>query len=72
MNVQRIVCVGTTQADIHGQATINGAGSFAYRIRVQDLGEPGKGVDTYSILLETGYDSGEQVLEAGNIQIRRK
>jgi beta-propeller repeat-containing protein len=72
MNVQAIACEDTTQADIFGQATIDGAGSFSYRIRVQDLGEPGKGVDTYSILLETGYSSGEQVLEAGNIQIRRR
>ena len=52
INVQAIVCEsGGTQASIFGQATINGAGSFIYRIRVQDLGEPGAGHDTYWLLL---------------------
>ena len=71
ISVLAIVCGGTTQADIYGQATIDGSGSFSYRISVKDLGEPGNGTDTYSILLETGYSSGEQTLEAGNVQIRR-
>ena len=43
-----------------------------YRIDVQDLGEPGKGSDTYRIQLDTGYDSGEQVLEGGNVQIHKQ
>jgi hypothetical protein len=38
---------------------------------VQDLAEPGTGFDTYGILLENGYYSGEKVLEGGNVQIRR-
>jgi len=71
INVLAIVCEGTTQADIYGQATIDGSGSFSYRISVKDLGEPGHGTDTYFILLETGYSSGEQTLQAGNVQIRR-
>jgi hypothetical protein len=54
-----------------GQATIDGSGSFYYRIRVQDVAEPGKGMDTYGILLQTGYNSGEQKLGGGNVQIRR-
>ncbi|MBI2466589.1 MAG: hypothetical protein HYV62_02015 [Candidatus Rokubacteria bacterium] len=45
--------------------------SFFYRINVQDLGEPGAGQDTYGILLQTGYSSGDQTLEGGNVQIRR-
>jgi hypothetical protein len=72
INVLAIVCEGTTRASIYGQATINGSGSFFYRINVQDLAEPGVGKDTYWILLQNGYNSGEHKLEAGNVQIRRK
>ena len=43
--------------------------SHQFRIDVKDLAEPGQGVDTYRILLDTGYDSGEHVLEGGNVQI---
>ena len=35
------------------------------------MGEPGAGRDTYWILLQTGYTSGPQTLEGGNVQIRR-
>ncbi len=59
-----------TQATIFGRATINGQGSHLFRIDVQDLGEPGVGIDTYRILLGTGYDSGSHTLRSGNIQIR--
>jgi len=68
LSVLAIVCEGTTQASIYGQATINGSGSFFYRI---DVGEPGVGRDTYWILLQNGYNSGQQTLEGGNVQIRR-
>ena len=57
-----------TQASIFGQASSNGAGSFDFRIDVKDLGVPGRN-DTYRIRLSNGYDSGEQTLEGGNIQI---
>jgi hypothetical protein len=60
-----------TQATIIGEATIDGSGTHAFRIEVQDLGEPGKGEDAYRILLDTGYDSGAQPLQGGNVQIRR-
>jgi hypothetical protein len=60
-----------TQATIFGQATIDGTGSHTFRIDVQDLAEPGKGVDTYRILLDTGYDSGEHTLQGGNVQIHK-
>ena len=58
-----------TQASIFGVATIDGTGSHTFRIDVQDLAEPGKGVDTYRIQLDTGYDSGEHTLKGGNVQI---
>jgi Big-like domain-containing protein len=56
-------------ASIFGTATINGSGSVNFRIDVTDNGEPGAGTDTYRIRLSTGYDSGEQTLVGGNIQI---
>jgi uncharacterized repeat protein (TIGR01451 family) len=58
------------EATITGKATINGQGSFDYRIDVRDLGEPGR-TDTYRIRLSNGYDSGEQTLKGGNIQIHK-
>jgi hypothetical protein len=72
INVLAIVCDGTMQASIFGQGTVNGTGSVFYRIRVQDLAEPGIGHDTYGLLLQNGYNSGEQILKGGNIQIRRE
>ena len=71
LNVRAVVCDGSTRASIFGQATIDGAGIFNYRINVQTLGGPGRGQDTYQLLLD-GYDSGEQTLRGGNIQIRRR
>jgi hypothetical protein len=59
------------RGSIFGTATINGSGSFNYRIDVQDLGEPGIGKDTYRIRLSNGYDSGEKKLQGGNIQIHK-
>jgi hypothetical protein len=72
LNVLAVVCEGSTQASIYGQATIDGSGSFFYRINVRDVAEPGAGVDTYWILLQNGYTSGQQTLEGGNVQIRRQ
>jgi hypothetical protein len=71
INVLAIVCEGTTRASIYGQATINGSGTFNYRINVRDLAEPGRGQDTYGLLMAS-YNSGEQVLRGGNVQIRRQ
>jgi len=62
-STQSVVCT-TTSATLFGQA-----GTFTFRIDVKDLGEPGS-TDTYRIRLSNGYDSGEQVLTGGNIQIR--
>jgi hypothetical protein len=68
-NVLVVVCDSTTSATIYGQATVDGAGSFFYRIRVEDNGEPGKGVDKYWILIANGYDSDNKILKGGNVQI---
>lgn len=67
ISVQTIVCEGS-QASIFGQATINGTGVVNFRINLQDLG---KGSDTYQLIIDD-YDSGEQLLGGGNIQIRQK
>ena len=71
INVLAIVCDGTSQASIYGQATIDGSGSFFYRIKVKDVAEPGAGQDTYWIILANGYNSGEHTLGGGNVQIHR-
>jgi hypothetical protein len=69
INVLSVVCKPDgTAASIFGRATIDGSGTFDYRIDLQDLGEPGK-TDTYRIRLSNGYDSGVKVLNQGNVQI---
>ena len=63
-----------TQATIFGNASVDGQGSHLYRIDVKDLGEPGKNNDTYRFRLEATpfpYDSGEQKLKGGNVQIHK-
>ena len=70
INVRAVICsVDHTAATIFGEATIDGAGSVDYRIDVKDLGEPGKDLDVYGIVLSNGYASGDQMLEAGNVRI---
>jgi hypothetical protein len=68
-----VVCVrfpaGHAEATIFGEATIDGSGRYAYRIDVEDRGEPGTD-DTYWITLSNGYNSGRHRLEGGNITIR--
>jgi hypothetical protein len=71
INVLALTCsADQKQASIYGQTTINGSGSYFYKIDVQDLADSGVGKDTYRILLSNGYDSGVHKLESGNIQIR--
>jgi len=70
ISVEAVTCsADKTSASIFGFATIDGGGSFVFRIDVRDLGEPGAGVDRYRIRLSNGYDSGNQLLVGGNIQI---
>ncbi len=68
--VLAVVCSGT-RASVFGTATINGSGSFSYRIDLTDTAEPGIDADKYRIRLSTGYDSGEQTLIGGNIQLHK-
>lgn len=67
INVMAVRCsTDGTRASIFGKATINGAGSFDYRIDVTD---PATGSDTYRLRLSNGYDSGIRALSGGNVQI---
>jgi hypothetical protein len=71
IDVQAVVCSDDrTEASLFGQATVDGSGSYEYRIDLKDGGEPGTD-DTYGILIPSvGYYSGQQTLGGGNIQIR--
>ena len=74
MNVHSITLLATTcsadlkTATIYGTATINGSGTFSFRIDVVDMGEPGTN-DAYGIILSNGYASGQHQLQGGNVQI---
>ena len=74
MNVQSTVITATTcsqdrtTASIYGNATIDGAGSHAFRIDVTDAGSGGSN-DTYGMRLDTRYTSGQHRLGGGNITI---
>lgn len=57
-------------ANVFGNATIDGSGSFPFRIRMTDNGEPGTS-DVYGIIISNGYVSGDKILEGGNIQIHK-
>ena len=70
-NVLVVICESATAATIYGSATIDGAGSHFYRIRVQDNNEPGKGYDKYGIIADNGYASGDQTLKGGNVQVHK-
>jgi hypothetical protein len=69
--VDAVICSeDRTSAELYGSATVNGSGTFEYRIRLEDAGEPGSG-DMYGIVVPgVGYASGDQMLEGGNVQIR--
>jgi hypothetical protein len=68
LDVDAVVCRADGTASIFGTAEINGAGEFDYRIDVKDVAEPGT-ADRYRIRLSNGYDSGDQQLARGNVQI---
>ncbi len=66
VTVESVICSGVG-CIIRGTGTANGQ-PVSYRIDVRDNGEPGR-ADTYRIQLSNGYDSGERVLDGGNVQV---
>jgi hypothetical protein len=62
-SIDALVCEGR-RATIFGQA-----GSTAFRVELNDRGRPGR-VDTFRIVLGSGYDSGTQTLQHGDITVR--
>ena len=63
----------TTYAQFDNQATFTGNASVdgvqtTYRIHVVDDGEPGDGIDTFSITTASGY-SASGSLTSGNVQV---
>jgi len=62
------VAVTGNCARILGTATVNGTPGFGFEVDVCDNGEPGKGADTFSILMNDGY-SRAGTLDGGNVQI---
>jgi hypothetical protein len=58
-------------ATIFGTATINGFGTFVFRIDVTDGGKAGTD-DTYGIITSDGYASGQKRLRGGNVTIHKR
>ena len=57
-----------TTASVFGEATIDGSRRHVFRIDVVDGGNGGSN-DKYGISLDTGYMSGVQPLQGGNVTI---
>jgi len=57
-----------TSRTFSGPAIVNGVSGYTVTVTVSDLGEPGRGVDTFDITLSTGYTAGGK-LAGGNIQL---
>jgi hypothetical protein len=66
LTIDGYVQTGTT-AKIFGTATIDGAGSYVFRLDLVDNGEPGK-TDTFRLRMSDGYDTCVQTLLNGNLQ----
>jgi hypothetical protein len=64
------VTVSGDCAQILGTATVNGVPGFAFDVDVCDNGEPGKGTDTFNILMSDGYSAGG-TLGGGNVQLHK-
>jgi hypothetical protein len=71
LTVDAVICSNDrTEAELYGTGSVNGEGSYEYRIKLKDAGEPGTN-DMYGILIPgVAYASGDQKLDGGNVQIR--
>jgi len=69
IDIKAVTCSSNLEtADIFGEATINGSGTFVFRIEVSDP-DSSSAADTYWITLSNGYDSGKHDLGGGTIEI---
>lgn len=59
---------GPTSRHIEGTCEIDGTPG-TYAIDVADNGEPGRGRDTFHLMLSNGYAAGPETLDGGNIQL---
>ena len=55
-------------AKVFGTATLNGGGSFVFRLDLEDKAESGRNADTFRLRMSDGYDTGLKTLANGNIQ----
>ena len=67
ISLTSVGCDSASSAYITGSARVNNS-TQTFTVHVDDNGEPGKGVDTFSIILSGGYMA-SGALSAGNIQI---
>ena len=76
LNVHSIELLAATCSDdlktatIYGTTTIDGSGTYVFRIDVVDTSKSGAD-DEYGIILSNGYVSGLQKLQGGNVQIHK-
>jgi len=63
------IMIDGSSAKVFGTVTVDGGGSFVFRLDLADITEPGVEHDTFRLRLSNGYDSGLTTLNGGNIQI---
>jgi hypothetical protein len=57
--------------DICGIARTSLGEMVLFRVRLQDEGEPGRGIDRFGIRMNTGYHISTRLLAGGNIQLHK-
>lgn len=68
-SVTAYIVIDAVTRQIEGVASVNGSGSFTYKVVVVDNGEPGRN-DSFSIELSNGYNA-SGALKGGNIQLHK-
>ena len=71
---------GPNDRIITGTARMNGVDGFTYRVEVNDIAEPGRGADQFTIELfnpaatdvyHAGFEYGDREIQGGNIQLHK-
>jgi hypothetical protein len=73
IRIDSVFCVSDAfaAATVTGFATIDGDGVHEFTLDLVDAGEPGRS-DLFRIRMSNGYDSGEQPLLGGNVQVHAR